>query len=129
MVLAGFVLVLASRDRLPVGAAGLLVAGEAPFSVTQGDDYWVAVPALIGAVMLEGVLALTQPALRLFACCRRRLPGFRSQSHMAVLAMFKEMMWPVHLWAGYTRDRSVGRHAGWVGRRAAGKRPRATTGV
>ena len=129
VVLAGFVLVLASRDRLPVGAAGLLVAGGAALSVTQGDDYWVAVPALIGAVMLEGVLALTRNRRFAFRVLSAAVAGIPIAVHMAVLAMFKEMMWPVHLWAGTPVIAAlVGMLVG-LAVVPPGERPRAATGV
>ncbi len=100
VVLSGFVLVLASRDRLPIGAAGLLVAGGAALAVTQGDDYWLAIPALIAAVILEVVIALTRNRRFAFRILSGAVAGIPIAIHMAALALFEEVVWPVHLWAG-----------------------------
>ena len=99
VVLAGFVVVLASRQRLPAGAAGVLVAGGAALLVTQGDDSWVAVPALVAALTLEGVVAITRNRRLAFRVLSGTVAGIPIAIHMAALAIFDEVVWPVHLWA------------------------------
>ena len=99
-VLTAVTLVLHARASLPVGAVGLLIAGSAAFAVSQGDHYWLAVPALAAASMVE-VLRSGLPggrsAYRLFAFV---VPAVPVAIHLVALNLAFEVDWSVHLWAG-----------------------------
>ena len=98
--LSAVVLVLRRLGSLPTGAAGALITGSAAFAVTQGDDYWLVIPAAIGGLLVE--LAMRRLpggrfGLRMMAFL---VPAIPVTLHMAALPLVHEIGWPVALWAG-----------------------------
>jgi hypothetical protein len=99
-VLSGFVLALAGRNCLPSGAAALLIAGSAAFAVTQGDEQWLVLPALIGALGVEAARAMlpdTRLGFRLFSFL---VPALPIAAHICALAIAFDVVWSIHLAAG-----------------------------
>ncbi|HSM00948.1 MAG TPA: hypothetical protein VK960_00700 [Acidimicrobiia bacterium] len=99
-VLTSVVLMLNRLGSLPTGAAGLLISGSAAFAVTQGDHYWLVIPAAGAAVVVETVrarLPVTRPGYRVLAFA---IPAIPVAAHLTALSLAFETDWSVHLLAG-----------------------------
>lgn len=99
-VLTGVVLLLHRLGSLPPGAAGVLIVGSAGFAVTQGDEYWLVLPAMAAAIIVEAVrgrLPDTRAGYRILAFA---IPAIPVAVHLAALGLAFEIGWSVHLWAG-----------------------------
>ncbi len=99
-LLSGIALPLEARGRLPGGGLALLVAGSSGFAVTQGDDYWLVVPALVAGIALEGVRRVVPHSAGGFRVLSFLVGLLPFGAHMAALALFDEVVWSTHLWAG-----------------------------
>lgn len=99
-VLTSVVLVLERLGSLPTGAAALLIAGSAAFAVTQGDHYWLTLPAVGAAIVVEALrprLPETRFGYRMLAFA---IPAIPVAAHLAALSLAFETDWSIHLLAG-----------------------------
>ena len=100
-LLTGFVLVLADRGVLPRGGLFLLIGVHAGFAVTQGNDYWLVTPVVIGALVAEWLFHVLRPldgvSWRVFSFA---LPATVTTALLAGMASAYEIAWSTHLWSG-----------------------------
>jgi hypothetical protein len=99
-VLTAVVLLLDRLGSLPPGAAGVLIAGSAGFAVTQGDEYWLVIPAIGAAAVIEAVRARLPDNRAGYRTLAFAIPAVPVALHLAALGIAFEIGWSVHLWAG-----------------------------
>jgi len=99
-VLAAVALLLRRLDALPPGAAGVLIVGSAALAVTQGDHYWLVLPAIGAALAVESVMSRLPPTRTGYRVLGFVIPAIPVATHLAALVLAFETEWSIHLLAG-----------------------------
>jgi Tol biopolymer transport system component len=100
-LLAGLVLLLAGRWRLPRGACTAVFTLSAALLSFQNDTFQFIASAAVAGVVADVLLwrlgAASARQVRLLACA---VPAAYFATYFAALAVTDGMGWPIHLWAG-----------------------------